>query len=75
MTGIKVMKLNIILGIVISLGLGFTSCKEDLSKKYADTKVGVNIIPKPETLISKKEKEILLTLKKDCSHTIRASMN
>ncbi|MEN8122362.1 MAG: beta-N-acetylhexosaminidase [Bacteroidota bacterium] len=43
-----------LLGIVLSLFLVFTSCSKDLKKKYADTSLDVNIIPKPEMLTSKK---------------------
>jgi len=43
-----------LLGIVLSLFLGFTSCNKDLKKKYADTNLEVSIIPKPEMLMSKK---------------------
>ncbi len=43
-----------ILGIMAILLLGLTSCKETLYTRYAETTLAVNIIPKPEKLISKK---------------------
>ena len=44
----------IVLGLLVSLCLGLTSCKEDLNEKYAQTSLEVNIIPQPSKLVSNK---------------------
>ncbi|MDO5980007.1 beta-N-acetylhexosaminidase [Flavivirga spongiicola] len=54
MAQIKNLKNYFILVITISICFGVSSCNKDLSKKYKETILDVNIIPKPEKLVSKK---------------------
>ena len=54
MTHIKTPNHYLFLGIILILLFGITSCRENLNKKYAETTLTVNIIPKPEKLMPKK---------------------